>query len=56
MHEIENEVDAKVQDAIRHAEAALQEAEHEVDEVAELLGDQGVLLERIRSAKESCSE
>lgn len=39
MHELETEVDTKVSDAIRHAEAEINEAEEEVKEVTELLGD-----------------
>ena len=52
MHALEVEVDEKIQDAIRNAEAALQQAVIEIQEVTEILGDHTVLLENARIAKE----
>ena len=56
MHELEVEVDEKVQDAIRRAEMALQEAEVEIEEVIEVLGDECVLLQNARIAREGFTE
>ena len=53
--QLENEVDSKVEDALRNAANVIGEAEDEVVEVEEMLGDQGVLLERIRIEREGFS-
>lgn len=45
-----------MEEALRNAANIINEAEQEVVEVEEMLGEQGVLLERIRIEKEGFNE
>ena len=45
---LEQEVDFRVNEAIRHAQTTIEESMREIEEVGDILGDRAVLLEQIR--------
>ena len=50
MHNLELQVDEKIQDAIIHAEGTIKDMEAEMTTVNRLLGENATLLERILAA------
>lgn len=54
-YQLESEVDAKVGDAIRHAEETTAQTNKELDQINELLSEQAGYLESIRIEKEGFS-